>query len=534
MRRLIMVCLLIFTGINLPGTRAMASDTCWRDSYGRGVGSIPPNCDLHQERQALFCYPDCESGYTGVLNVCWQNCPEGSRDDGAFCRYAEYGRGAGYGYIPLVENRDHARRRCEADQGTGRCERHLEMYYPRCAPGYEAFGCCICRPKAVNCSGMAGRVDLSCTKKTYTRATIVASCEGADMENDAGLCYPRCNSGYDGIGPVCWGTCPATHPVDCGASCARTVAACAEAVTDQVISVVDVAANVAITVATLGSGTGIKAAATSSARAVKVGAQQAARVVARQSVKAAARQGLQQAGKRLSRSQIKASLRSAREAALRKGGEAAQEARKLDEDKLEQLVDVLDKAQGTVEASEDGIDPLEIAAIADPTGLMAVVSAYYSPVCSAPGLQSASTTPADTPPAPGVATGPFQHLVNRWTSEHIHNQSQRLELGGIQPGWWSAQWVLEPVVGEPAFVRIRNRWTDEYLHNQNRRLELGGIQPGWWSAQWVLEPVAGAPSYVRIRNRWTDEYLHNENRLLELGGIQPDWWSAQWVLEAVR
>lgn len=529
MLRLLTLCLLLCAGISLPDSRAVASDTCWRDSYGRGVGSIPPNCDLHQERQGVFCYPNCASGYTGVLNVCWQNCPEGSRDDGAFCRYAEYGRGAGYGYIPLVENRDHARRRCETEHG--RCERHLEMYYPQCAPGYEAFGCCICRPTAVDCSGMAGRFDLSCAKKTYPRETIIANCDGANMEQDGGLCYPRCNAGYEGIGPVCWGSCPATHPVNCGASCATTEAACAEAVTDQVISVLDVAANVAVTVGTLGTGTGIKAAATSGARAVKVGAQQAARVVARQSVKAAARQGLRQAGRRLSRTQMRASLRNAREAALRKGGEAAREARQLDEDKLEQLVDVLDKAQSTVETAAEGFDPLELAAIADPTGLMAIVSAYYSPVCSAPELQTVATTPPPTS-APAISTASFQRLANRWTSEYIHNQSRSLELGGVQPGWWSAQWVLEPVAGEP-YVHIRNRWTDEYLHNQHRRLELGGIQPGWWSAQWVLEPVPGAPPYVRIRNRWTDEYLHNENRRLELGGIQPGWWSAQWVLEAV-
>ena len=27
-------------------------------------------------------------------------------------------------------------------------------------------------------------------------------------EYDAGLCYPACESGYDGVGPVCWQDCP--------------------------------------------------------------------------------------------------------------------------------------------------------------------------------------------------------------------------------------------------------------------------------------------------------------------------------------
>jgi hypothetical protein len=41
----------------------------------------------------------------------------------------------------------------------------------------------------------------------------------AGLEYDAGLCYPPCKDGQIGIGPVCWGSCPADSPYDCGAIC---------------------------------------------------------------------------------------------------------------------------------------------------------------------------------------------------------------------------------------------------------------------------------------------------------------------------
>ncbi len=50
----------------------------------------------------------------------------------------------------------------------------------------------------------------------------------APQENDAGLCYDKCQSGMKGIGPVCWGQCGGARPVDCGAFCARDSGSCAD------------------------------------------------------------------------------------------------------------------------------------------------------------------------------------------------------------------------------------------------------------------------------------------------------------------
>lgn len=121
----------------------------------------------------------------------------------------------------------------------------------------------------------------------------------------------------------------------------------------------------------------------------------------------------------------------------------------------------------------------------------------------------------------------FYQIQNRWTNEFIHVEQPRPSAGAIQPGWWSAQWILEPV-SSTGYYQIKNRWKNEYLHIQNGPLECGAIQPGWWSAQWALEPVAGT-SFVRIRSRWKPEVaLHNQQRVLEAGTIDLSWWSAQW------
>lgn len=123
----------------------------------------------------------------------------------------------------------------------------------------------------------------------------------------------------------------------------------------------------------------------------------------------------------------------------------------------------------------------------------------------------------------------FIRLENRWKpAEQIHNQTGPVTSGPTEPGWYSAQWLTEPLAGGKYF-RLKNRWKGNYLHNQNGTLELGAIEPGWNSAMWVFE-TTDIPGYFRVQNLWTKQYLHNENGSLELGAIQPNWWSAQWRL----
>ncbi len=72
------------------------AEFCWLYSYGRGVGTVPSKCGPQHVRIGILCYPKCPNGMSRFGFDCHSNCPGDFRDDGLFCRLAEYGRGAGY------------------------------------------------------------------------------------------------------------------------------------------------------------------------------------------------------------------------------------------------------------------------------------------------------------------------------------------------------------------------------------------------------------------------------------------------------
>lgn len=224
---------------------------CYRKSAGRGAGVVGNGCPEGQikDPNGALCYPKCRDGYYAVGPVCWQSCPGGFRDDGAYCaKPAEYGRGAGYpwkaGDKPF--NYDKAKERCEKENPQG-CERDGLIYYPKCREGFHMVGCCTCSP---NCPPDFGAdIGVSCTKKNYPNgAGTVLTCP-AGTERDAtggpaGLCYPKCDPGYHGIGPVCWQNCDPGW-AECGVGCAQSSLDCATTTIDQVASVLTLAANIA-------------------------------------------------------------------------------------------------------------------------------------------------------------------------------------------------------------------------------------------------------------------------------------------------
>jgi hypothetical protein len=69
--------------------------------------------------------------------------------------------------------------------------------------------------------GATCRLDNIRGKAFYLRGggTVPSGCAGG-QENDAGLCYPRCPSGFHGRGPMCWQDCPSGFRDD-GAYCAK-------------------------------------------------------------------------------------------------------------------------------------------------------------------------------------------------------------------------------------------------------------------------------------------------------------------------
>ena len=58
-------------------------------------------------------------------------------------------------------------------------------------------------------------------KKSYSRGFgEPLSCD-SEYEQDAGLCYKKCNFGYVGAGPLCWINCENVddNPFECGITC---------------------------------------------------------------------------------------------------------------------------------------------------------------------------------------------------------------------------------------------------------------------------------------------------------------------------
>ena len=61
---------------------------------------------------------------------------------------------------------------------------------------------------------------------------------------------------------------------------------------------------------------------------------------------------------------------------------------------------------------------------------------------------------------------------------------------GVQSS--KSAWVIEKIANSTE-VRLKHVASGGYLHTQNDEKipATGAIEPGWWSAMWILEPVEG-------------------------------------------
>ena len=336
-----------------------ADNYCWKDSYGRGVGTIPSDCEFSQEKQGLLCYPKCAAGFTGAGPVCWQNCPAGFPEVGPFCGKAAAGYGRGWGHPWQIQDgfgNSGMLSRCQASEGRA-CEMWGAMAYPTCKDGFASFGSNVCSPVCP-----PGLVDIGfgCAKQTSTRATIAAQC-GAGQVYENGLCYSLCKPGYNGVGPVCWGTCPVDKPFACGAGCATNEAECIKATSDQVLSVVSAVASIALSAVTGGAG---GAALQAGMAGAKVGVTAAAKTL----------------GTGITKATVKATLKA----------EAQKQGKQIAESTLESWGTTLATYDGSMVASTAaGDDPPEFEwASLDPTGIGSIVTAFNHQVCAPPPANS--------------------------------------------------------------------------------------------------------------------------------------------------
>ena len=172
-----------------------------------------------------------------------------SQNKGAFCWKKSYGRGVG-----TIPNQCSDGRLFE----NGLC-------YTPCKSGYSGNGP-LCFQ---NCPSGYTNHPLSCyknlltwfLKQSYGRGagTIPNNCGGGQL--DAGLCYKKCGSEFNGVGPICLKTCTGSTGIDCGAACASSRQACAAKIFEQIVSVLQVAENITKIVLTAGGSAAIKSSA---------------------------------------------------------------------------------------------------------------------------------------------------------------------------------------------------------------------------------------------------------------------------------
>ena len=145
--------------------------SCWRKSQGRGLGRPATECKANEEKNGLLCYSKCMKGYYGVLDACWQLCPEGTLDNGSLC----------------WKNRG----------SLDKCP----IYMTEVLWGW-------------------------CDKNKYHREG--GSLPGCTDDEDyvLGICYKKCKHGK-GVGPMCQGSCP-PGTTECGLICLTDDMTCSE------------------------------------------------------------------------------------------------------------------------------------------------------------------------------------------------------------------------------------------------------------------------------------------------------------------
>ena len=320
------------------------SEVCWKPTYGRGVGTIPGECGAGQNKESGLCYTACPAGSTGVLTACHQNCPQGfgsvTAIDVSCSKPAKFPRAA----YPLAAGQAQC---IAASEGRG-CEQIGTALYVKPPAGFACEGP-ICQ---ASCPlGMAD-AGAACRKKPALARGVgtIPQC-GSGAEPQVGLCYKSCNAGFGGAGPVCWGQCPASQPVDCGAMCATNSSQCGGAVANQIISVLDFAVTVVETVVTAGGALGVRTAISAAEKAALESSEAAITAAAKLTAKAA----------------NKALIRNILVDQAKGVGQGLTEG---------QILNLVAMTSG---------EKFDFSAL-DPTGIAAMVAAFNKPICNvAPG-----------------------------------------------------------------------------------------------------------------------------------------------------
>lgn len=201
-----------------------AADTIIQDRYQRNAaGRIPDyaNCPADYLQTALLC-TKCETKDKGYYNYTW-GCGTSIApcwDGGVGCRNDCY--------RTWITKPDTS---CDTFPRKAQCAGDEELIdglcYKKCNNGYSSSRGDILFCTKDGCPNGYKDTGLTCyrepntiAKDSYGRGAGSPMNCANDKVNDAGLCYTKCNQGYNGVGPICWKVCPDGYN-DIGVSCVK-------------------------------------------------------------------------------------------------------------------------------------------------------------------------------------------------------------------------------------------------------------------------------------------------------------------------
>ena len=233
---------------------------CFKNSYGNGVGKIPTVCAGGQEKIGAFCYDNCPSGYnrpSGVDLRCAKECPSDQVGTAEICTakapvktptYSACDDGlktypltcTGYTHKTVrschVATRDWKTRTYCSDS---RVPDKLvtRNRHPSCPSGYNLdAGFCVGK-QIVTTRAFAGGA-----KNTAFEKAKQQKCSNGFVESN-GMCYPACRAGHTAFGPVCYAQC-ASGLTDCGSGCATSKLQCGLSTSAMILGPAMVVANI--------------------------------------------------------------------------------------------------------------------------------------------------------------------------------------------------------------------------------------------------------------------------------------------------
>jgi hypothetical protein len=431
---------------------------CWKNSYGRGVGTIPSSCAQGQVKSGLLCYNQCQDGYENIAGVCWQKCPAGFKDTGLDClKPSSYGRGDGY----WIWHKS----KCQEQNPQG-CEKWGAMWYPKCASGFHNVDCCVCSP---DCPAGMKDIGVSCQKNTYVEAPIDADC--GSKQYDDGLCYDYCKADYSGVGPVCWGQCPEGYE-NCGLMCISQ-GSCAGTIFGQIDSIGEMVLKIGSLISTFGAS--------------------AAETEGEEAAESAAVAGLKAVGEKLAK-------------------EIEHKIGKLDEKLLIGIVYSRLKASGVpsfianivakyaVDPSK--VDPMTIIKGLDPTGIADVVAEFEHSTCSVEEVANTESrsTINDDETGKLAASSSSQNTVNLFARSYDLSLIYK-SFNNTWSNWQSLGGILSSA---PAATSSANGKLNVFVRGSDNALWYKTSTNGVWS-DW--QSLGGALSSAPAVASWGGDRL---------------------------